>query len=43
MNLTFLASQTRYHEGRHEVRPELAALIDLCDVVLNLSEFIYIN
>ena len=43
MNLSFLASQKRYHEGRNEAAPELAALVDLCDVVLNLSEFIYIN
>ena len=43
MNLSFLASQTRYHEGRHEVMPDLVALVDLCDVVLNLSEFVYIN
>ena len=43
MNLSFLASQTRYHEGRNDAAPELAALVDLCDVMLNLSEFIYIN
>ena len=43
MNLSFLASQKRYHEGRDDEAPELAALVDLCDVVLNLSEFIYIN
>ena len=43
MNLTFLASQKRYHEGRNDATPELTALVDLCDVVLNLSEFIYIN
>ena len=43
MNLTFLANQKRYHEGRNDAAPELAALVDLCDVVLNLSEFIYIN
>ncbi len=43
MNLSFLASQRRYHEGQNSAAPELAALVDLCDVVLNLSEFIYIN
>ena len=43
MNLSFLASQKRYHEGRNEADPELGALVDLCDVVLNLSEFVYLN
>jgi len=43
MNLTFLANQKRYHEGRNDATPELTALVDLCDVVLNLSEFVYIN
>ena len=43
MNLTFLANQKTYHEGRNDATPELTALVDLCDVVLNLSGFVYIN
>ena len=38
-NLAFLARQRDYH-ARH-ADPALAALTDLCDVVLNLNEFVY--
>lgn len=42
-NLTFLAQQEEYHRNRGADSPRMAALTDLCDVVLNLSEFVYIN
>lgn len=38
-NLAFLARQRDYHA--READPALAALTDLCDVVLNLNEFVY--
>ncbi len=37
-NRDFLARQTRFHGG-----DAAAALTDLCDVILNLNEFVYIN
>ena len=42
-NVGFLAKQTEYHRGRGEADPARAALLDLCDVILNLSEFVYLN
>ncbi len=38
-NLAFLARQRDYHYNAPD--PALAALTDLCDVVLNLNEFVY--
>lgn len=37
-NLDFLQQQTKYHDG-----DALAALTDLCDVILNLNEFLYVS
>ncbi len=37
-NRDFLARQERFHNG-----DATAALTDLCDVILNLNEFVYIN
>ena len=37
-NLGFLQQQREYHEG-----DSLAALTDLCDVILNLNEFLYVS
>ncbi len=37
-NLDFLRQQTEYHDG-----DALAALTDLCDVILNLNEFLYVG
>jgi hypothetical protein len=42
-NVTFLNRQHDYHEGQSEDNAELAALVDLCDVILNLNEFLYIR
>ena len=37
-NLEFLERQAKYHKG-----DSLAALTDLCDVILNLNEFLYVG
>ena len=37
-NLEFLERQAKYHKG-----DSLAALTDLCDVILNLNEFLYVS
>ena len=37
-NLEFLRQQARYHGG-----DDIAALTDLCDVILNLNEFLYVG
>ncbi len=37
-NLEFLQKQEKFHQG-----DKLAALTDLCDVILNLNEFVYVN
>lgn len=37
-NLDFLRKQTEYHGG-----DSLTALTDLCDVILNLNEFLYVS
>ena len=42
-NLGFLKKQTEYHRARGEDDPAGAALVDLCDVIFNLSEFVYVN
>ena len=42
-NLGFLKKQTEYHRARGEDDPDGAALVDLCDVIFNLSEFVYVN
>jgi hypothetical protein len=40
-NLAFLARQRDYHHAKED--PALAALVDLCDVLLNLNEFVYVQ
>jgi hypothetical protein len=42
-NLEFLRRQQSYHAARRAADPKLAALADLCHVMLNLSEFVYVN
>ena len=43
-NIAFLDQQATYHAGRDsEQSTNQAALTDLCDVILNLNEFVYIN
>ncbi|MBG98958.1 MAG: hypothetical protein CMN58_01280 [Solibacterales bacterium] len=42
-NLSFLKQQTQYHLARGDTTPKRTALVDLCNVILNLSEFVYIN
>jgi len=37
-NLEFLERQAKYHKG-----DSVAALTDLCDVILNLNEFLYVS
>jgi hypothetical protein len=39
-NRAFLARQKDYHSRKDN--PAMAALVDLCDVVLNLNEFVYL-
>jgi hypothetical protein len=39
-NLAFLAKQRAHHAG---AEPGLEALTDLCNVILNINEFLYIN
>jgi hypothetical protein len=39
----FLGRQREYHAGRASGDPGYEALVDLCNVVLNLNEFLYIN
>jgi len=41
-NLAFLARQKDYHATRGADDPALAALTDLCDVILNLNEMVYL-
>jgi hypothetical protein len=41
-NLEFLRKQRIYHDKRG-APAEQSALVDLCDVILNLNEFVYIN
>jgi hypothetical protein len=42
-NVAFLNRQRGYHEGESAENAELAALVDLCDVILNLNEFLYLR
>ena len=42
-NLEFLDHQREHHVSRKSDDPGLDALVDLCDVILNLSEFVYLN
>ena len=42
-NLSFLQRLRSYHAGRETADPDLDALADLCDVLLNLNEFVYIQ
>jgi len=43
-NQAFLERQTAYHQGDSSAQSaELDALTDLCDVILNLNEFVYIQ
>jgi hypothetical protein len=43
-NLSFLREQSDYHRANgSETDAPIAALTDLCDVVLNANEFVYIN
>jgi hypothetical protein len=43
LNTEFLRRQLAFHSERGAADPELAALTDLCHVMLNLSEFVYIE
>jgi hypothetical protein len=40
-NIEFLARQRDYHYQKDD--PSLAALTDLCDVLINLNEFVYVQ
>jgi hypothetical protein len=40
-NLEFLARQRDFHYQKED--PSLAALTDLCDVLINLNEFVYVQ
>ena len=42
-NSAFLARQAAYHLHRAAADPEQSALVDLCDVIMNLSEFVYLH
>jgi hypothetical protein len=42
-NLSFLAKQRDHHATRQAANPDEEALTDLCNVILNLNEFLYIN
>lgn len=42
-DLNFLKKQREYHASRKSDGPEQLALIDLCAVILNLNEFVYMN
>ena len=41
--IEFVGSQEDYHAGRAVEDPNLEALTDLCSVLLNLNEFVYVN
>ena len=43
LNRTFLDQQQAFHTGRATADPALAALTDLCHVIFNLNEFVYIH
>ena len=42
-NLKYLAEQRQYHATRNSKSPGELALTDLCAVMLNLNEFVYMN
>ena len=42
-NIAFLGQQGDQLQGAGASKPQLEALVDLCNVVFNLNEFIYIN
>src|SRR5262249_15134220 len=42
-NVAFLAKQKDFHQTSGKQSGDLAALNDLCAVVLNLNEFVYLN
>jgi hypothetical protein len=42
-NLGFLDRQRVYHAGRQASDADLAALTDVCNVILNLNEFLYVQ
>jgi hypothetical protein len=42
-NLKFLAEQRTHHSAKTGVNPDLLALTDLCNVILNLNEFLYVQ
>ena len=43
LNVAFLRRQQAHHTRRETSDPALAALTDLCHVMFNLNEFVYIN
>jgi hypothetical protein len=42
-NVSFVERQRADHLGRGSADADLDALVDLCDVILNLNEFVYLN
>ncbi|HUG81331.1 MAG TPA: DUF1553 domain-containing protein [Bryobacterales bacterium] len=42
-NVSFIERQRADHLGRGSSDADLDALVDLCDVILNLNEFVYLN
>jgi hypothetical protein len=42
-NVAFLNRQHEYHAGESDGNADLEALVDLCDVILNLNEFLYLR
>jgi hypothetical protein len=42
-NLAFLEERRSHHASKPADDPALAALTDLCNVVLNLNEFLYVQ
>jgi len=41
--LEFLEQRRAHHAGKAADDPDLLALSDLCDVILNLNEFVYVQ
>jgi hypothetical protein len=41
--LQFLEKQRAHHAQKPSADPELSALTDLCNVILNLNEFVYVQ
>jgi hypothetical protein len=42
-NLKYIEQQRQYHSSRKSESPGRLALTDLCAVILNLNEFVYVN